>query len=169
MLIGAAPAFLLLEVQDVIGKDITDLEGVAVGRESAGKSATGGLPPEGILIRKDTAGGSGKKRVWDCQTIWQVKVIRPSEAEGPNDPIIGLVAHGALVEKLHEELSLDVVIELCCLEGGGGIIPKVPGIRKRAATVFHQISHLEEGKTATHEVGEELLHALARGEAVRTP
>jgi hypothetical protein len=33
MLIGAAPAFLLLEVQDVIGKDITDLEGVAVGRE----------------------------------------------------------------------------------------------------------------------------------------
>lgn len=141
---------MLLEVQDVIGKDITDLEGVAVGRESAGRIATGGLPPEGIIIRKDTAGGSGKKRVWDGQTIWQVKVIRPGEAEGPNDPIIGLVAHGALVEKLHEELSLDVVIELCCLEGGGGIIAKVPVIRKRAATVFHQISHLEEGKTATH-------------------
>jgi hypothetical protein len=62
-----------------------------------------------------------------------------------------------------------VVIELCCLEGGGGIIPKVPAIRKRAATVLHQISHLEEGKTATHEVSEELLHALARGKAVRTP
>jgi hypothetical protein len=68
-----------------------------------------------------------------------------------------------------EKLSLDVVIELRRLEGGGGIIPKVPGTRKRAATVFHQISHLEEGKTATHEVGEELLHALARGEAVRAP